>query len=491
MNLPWILPEAQPKRGEPLGEAYDRIAQACRDAGLSVYEPEQANDESPLRDLVRYFHVAGHGFAPDVYCMVFVSTEAWGHDNAVLFLNTYLNLLLDEALIEQVGRAIFVFRGAYPTEPLLDYIFKDWPAGRLEAAALASLSDEPLTRDSAPMLAVTGRDLLEQHLGHRLELNQMESIGELNDLLLGQLRTCDDPSLALAGNEYRPQGILALLGAVLGEMIRRAHSDRVRWVSPPESLGGSYPVLEVAPAPGQPQETCYIFPIDRLHHCYQEGQDRDLRTYYDVVIAHTLSGHDQHDVTGHERFEDVADHIFPVLKPTDWNARMEIESVPFWPGGPVGTPQAVVAIDHPQRIAFLVRDRLEAWNVSYSELMGRACANLARRSMDMLDHLEELERDGSYRVYRLGYDDYFNASRSLLGESLYRAMHQLVPDAKRFIMAIPNRDHLLLMPYGSREDVERFKGLVRWFHQRQPAPVSSLCFLLGEDGIEGCEGLES
>ncbi len=489
MSVTRMMPELQPHRGEPLEDACRRLAEECRRLGLSVHEPELANAQSEMRDLVRYFHVAGPSFDPGGYCMVFVSTSPWGHEDAVRFLNTYLGLLLDTSLRAQIGRPVFDFRSPYPLHPMLGYVFRDWPAGRLEAAALAQMSEEPLDEDSASALALEGRELVERHLGVRLELDSLETIGVLNDLILGELRTCADPALALQVEDYRPQGILSMLGAVLGELIRRAHPERVRWVSPPESLGGNHPVLEMTLSRGDQDEVCYIFPVDRLYHCYQEGQDRDLRTYYDVVIAQTLLNEQEGpELTG--QFEDVAEQVFPVLKPMDWNARMDIESVELVPDGPYGTPLAVVAVDHPQRIAFLVRERLKTWGVGYESLMGRACANLARRSMNMAAHLEELEVNVELQVFRLSFDDYFNASRALLTDALYRAARQVMPQAEVYLLAVPNRDHLLLSAVQGREQFDQFQGIVRWFHERQPAPLSSVCFLLNEEGVEGVEAFE-
>lgn len=489
MSMTRILPEIQPRRGEMLGEAYKRLADECRQAGLSVHEPEMANAQSPLGGRVRYFHVAGPAFDPEVYCMVFVAVEPWSHDQAVTFLNTYLGLLLDTELRAQIGRPVFEFRSAYPLHPMLGYIFRDWPAGRLEAACLARLSEVSLSLATVSALAIDGRDVLERYLDVRLDLDDVETIGELNDLVLGELRTCDDPALALQAEDYRPQGILSMLGAALGEVIRRAHPERVRWVMPPESLGGNYPVLEMILQRAERKEACYIFPVDRLYHCYQEGQDRDLRTYYEVVIAQTLLG-DSEGPELAEDFEEVADQVFPVLKPMDWNARMDIESVALVAEGPRGTPLAVVAIDHPKRIAFLVKERLETWGIGYSELMGRACANLARRSREMGAHLEELDVDVDFKVYRLAYDDYFNASRSLLTDALFRAAQEVMPGVDTYLMAVPNRDHLLLTEAGQGQNLDHFQGLVRWFHERQPAPLSSVCFLLNAEGVVGYQAFE-
>ena len=64
------------------------------------------------------------------------------------------------------------------------------------------------------------------------------------------------------------------------------------------------------------------------------------------------------------------------------------------------------------------------------------------------------------------------------------AAHYLDP-ASNYLLAVPNRDILLIADAASREEFSRFQSLVRWFHERQPGPVSSLCFLLGPDGLSG------
>jgi uncharacterized protein YtpQ (UPF0354 family) len=329
-----------------------------------------------------------------------------------------------------------------------------------------------------------GQRLVEKFLDIDLNPDEGETISVVNNMVLGELRPCEDPELALRTETYCPRGILETLGVVVGEVMRRRDPDRVRWVEPPESISGSYPALELSIEGG---EHCFIFPVDRLFHCYKEGQDRDLLTY-DAVIEQTLSA-GQPELP--DTFEELSDQIFPVLKPANWKSREDVESVSLLSDGPLGTPRIVVVADHPKRIAFLIKSKMRQWNVTYDELVGRACANLARRSLRMEAHLEELDIESGLLVFRLDYEDYFNASRALLSDSLYVAARQRMPGVERFFVAVPNRDHLLLTAAVEGEDFSQFQGLVRWFHERQPAPLSSLCFQLDERGLFGHRACES
>ena len=289
--------------------------------------------------------------------------------------------------------------------------------------------------------------------------------------------------MALGAGTHRPSGALALIGACFGEMIRRAHPSHIRWAEAPAAVGGDYPTLEMISSHNE--QVSYAFPVDRVCRCYQEGSDRDLRTYYDVVIADVL----QHgDMLGDRAtFDEVAGRIYPVLKPAGWSESMPIACMPFTPGGPLGTPVIVAVVDHPTRISFLLQDSLDKWSVGFPRVVARACANLASETPSLEDHLVELDISGAIPVLWLAYEDYFNASRALLTEALYRAAKVRLPDAERFLMAVPNRDVLLITAEAGRHEFHVFQGLVRWFHERQPAPISSICFVLGIDGIVGFE----
>jgi uncharacterized protein YtpQ (UPF0354 family) len=471
------LPAYIPKRDMPLGEAYSHALDLFREADLTVVPHARATRHAGLHGFIRAFETP---VAEGETVAVFVCTEPWTKQRSLAFVNEYAEVLLE-------GSASFHFITGYPLSPMLDYIFAPWPAGKLEADALMTLGDKSITVRDIGDLAELGRRLLKTYFGTELDLDEIGSISLLNKLVLSDLRPCDDPTLALEPGVYLPSGILAILGSVLGEIIRRAHTDQVEWVEAPEAIGGDYPVLELRMDSADENNLWYVFPFDKILQIYQNGQDRDLRTYYDVVISGTLSGEGL-GAGSLDDFEMAADRLLPVLKPASWASAHKVEGIALIADGPIGTPMVAVAIDHPRQIAFVIKEKLDKWEVDFPELMGRSCANLARMTTKVADHLEELDLQ-EIKVWRLSYDDYFNASRILLAESVHKALKTVSPESETFLVAVPNRDHLLATAVQQDEDRAAFQNVVLWFHERQPAPISSVCFLLGGDGIIGYYGI--
>ena len=173
-----------------------------------------------------------------------------------------------------------------------------------------------------------------------------------------------------------------------------------------------------------------------------------------------------------------------------WNVSEDVVRQRLIAPGPVSVPWVVAAMDLPTRVSFVLQRAMESWGMTWDGLISRARANLESMSPAMQEHLVPLEMDFDGDVLRLNYGDYFNASRIALAERLYRAACHVLDGDDEFLVAVPSRDLLLVTRHGSREDYQRFQGLVRWCHERQPGPISSLCFVLGPKGLTGYRATE-
>lgn len=460
-------------RGEPLDDAFDRVCAAFEAAGQQVHVP---SDPLGSGEFARYFHAAVGAVTGST--VVAVMTEPWTDQGAVEFLNTHL------AALEPDSEVTWVFASAWPVHPLVDYIFGTGSAGRLEAAALCETGDRRLEAASAPACARLCVDLVRQYLGVDLDLDDLRSVQALDRLLLGTLRPCADPDLALTAGTYRPGATLELLGAAFGELIRRRHDHRMRWAVAPEVVGGSFPVLEVD---GGDDVTC-LLPVDRVFRCYQEGSDRSLVRYFDVVVDDVVDGPRAADDT--LDWAGLAPRLLPVLKPAGWSMSMRVARRPFLERAPVNAPLVVLAVDHPTRISFVLEDRLSQLGVADDAVFARALQNLCALTGDLGAALTPLEVDDGLSILRLDCDDYFNASRALLGAALHAAAAEHLPPRSHYLLGVPNRDILLVGAPEDRDQFYTFQSLVRWFHERQPAPISSLCFELGPHGVTGYRDTE-
>ncbi len=460
--------EATVLRGEPLDGALVRVCAAFEAAGYQVHVPAEPLGST---DFARYFHAASGAQAGST--MVVVTTEPWTDPGAVAFLNTHFGAL--DAGTE-VG---WHFVSAWPVHGLVQYIFGSGDAGRLEAAALAATTDLQLNAESATELALVGVELIRQHLGLDLDLGDGKSVRTLDALLLDTMRPCDDPALALTAGTYRPGAALEVLGATFGEVIRRQHPTRMKWASAPDLVGGNFPVLEVDAGD---DVTC-LLPVDRVFRCYQEGSDRSLIRYFDVVVDDVMSGPQaEEDVS---TWALLGPRVVPVLKPAGWTMSMDVVRRGFLTDGPVNSPLVVLAVDHPTRISFVLQEKLRDLGVDADQVFARALENLEVMSAGLASQLVPLEVDEGVAMVRLDCDDYFNASRALLGPALYRAARQVLPAREKYLLGVPNRDILLVAAHEDRAQFYVFQSLVRWFHERQPAPISSLCFELGPSGVLG------
>lgn len=311
-----------------------------------------------------------------------------------------------------------------------------------------------------------------------LDLDTPDAVPHLDALVLHTLRPCEDPSLALQAGTYRPGASLELVGAAFGELIRRGHPDRMRWSAAPEIVGGTFPVLEVDAGV---EVTC-LLPVDRVFRAYQEGTDRGLARYFNVVVQEVIAEADTQPPE--QSWPEILGRVVPVLKPAGWNMAMSVARQHFLPDGPVNNPLVVLAVDHPARISFLLDSRLEELGVTADEAFAQAFENLEARSHNLPARLTPVDVE-EVAVLRLDCDDYFNASRALLAPALHAAASLRFSTAGPYLVGIPNRDILLLAAPEDRDQFYIFQSLVRWFHERQPAPISSLCFELGPRGIVG------
>jgi hypothetical protein len=454
-------------RGEPLTEAFGRVRDAFMGLGYDVEMPGGPLGDS---DFAPHFRVAPT--ASSAATIVVVVTEPWSDERARTFLDAHLDLLESET------RAVWIFRSAWPLHPAVAYMFSPRASGRLEAAALSIVTAERLTVEAAESLGEQCRGLVQAHCGLVLDLDDVDCVRVLDSLVSNVVRSAD-PDLAVSAGSYCPLGILALVGAAFGEVIRRQRPGAIQWSEPPDYVEAVHPVLRVASKGGE----AFLLPVDRVFRCFQEGSDRSLRSYFDVVVGELLSGDEPVAELG--SWGDAADQLIAMLKPAGWRVAATVVRRPLLPGGPVNTPLVVPAVDLPTRVSFLLTGQIDSWGSTVDEVMDRAISNIEAMSPALEDHLLPLEADGFIEVVRLSYDDYFNASRALIAPALFRAASRHLSAAESFLLAVPNRDILLISPDGSAEEFARFQSLVRWFHERQPGPVSSLCFQLTREGLTG------
>jgi uncharacterized protein YtpQ (UPF0354 family) len=460
--------EVTVSRGERLEDALERVRSAFEAAGHQVHIPAEPLGSS---EFVRYFHAATGTQSGST--VVVVTTSPWTDHRAVGFLNAHF------AALEAGSELAWRFVSAWPVHALVEYIFGSGDAGRLEAAALAATSDNRLSEANAPELAALAVTLVREHLRIELDLDDPKTVRTLDNLVLEALRPCDDPSLALLAGTYRPGAALEVLGAAFGEVIRRGHADRMKWSAAPDLVGGSFPVLEVE---GGEDVTC-LLPVDRVFRCYQEGSDRSLVRYFDVVVDDVMEGPQPEQDTS--TWELLGPRVVPVLKPAGWTMSMDVVRRGFLPDGPVNSPMVVLAVDHPTRISFVLEERLRQLEMSPESVFDRAMENLRAMSRDLDSCLVALDVDEGLPIVRLDCDDYFNASRALLGGALFRAAACALPERAHYLLGVPNRDILVVAAPENRAQFYVFQSLVRWFHERQPAPISSLCFELGPGGVLG------
>jgi hypothetical protein len=470
----WSLPAQLPARGVPLGEAYDRQAASFREAGLMVFVPDLALRHSPLRDFVRHFHVSGGGLAADQCCMVFVATEPWDEERVRQFLQIWLPMVSDARLRRRVGRLRLEFRSAWPLPSALVYLCGGSPCAQLELQAQEALREAPLTPLSAGELAGQARRLLQRHLSLELSLDRLESVGVLNDIILDYLRGGVGRALSLEAGAYVPRATLTLLGVALGEVIRRSWPASALWVDSPEGLGASsLPALELLPSTTWRPRSCFVSPVDRAFQLYQSGWDRDLVTWYEAVVVEALEERAQEEGA-----------LLPVLKRAGWEARAEVCAAPLLAEGPRQQPLVVLARVSERRQSFVRPEELEEDPRGFTGRFQEAVENLAARSPQMSAALQPLREVDAPEVMCLRYGDLLNAARVLLGARLYAAASSRWPGCTSFWVAVPARDYLLVTPAGAAERLGRFQRVVHHFHERAPAPISSLCLSLGAAGLQ-------
>ncbi len=485
------LPSVSLITDEPLDTALERVQEVFRLSHFVPlpYETSLPKLRPPLEGFLACFHTllpSGEGV------VVFVCTEPWDYARALAFVDLFLALLSenprddqeeesrlqDFALRELMGGLLFWFYSAYPLHPMVDYVFGRGLYGRLEAASLWLRSQQPLTTATAPALAVRGRAMISRRAELAFSWEGRSALKRLNDFVLLELRAEQDIHRALPLDSYRPDGLLGILGCILGEFLRASFPGLMRWVQAPPQIGDGYPALEWKNHSG---DLCYLFPIDRVYRCFQFGKEQDLLNYFDLLVVELLEGHTRQGETS----EHALEIVLPVLKSPNHVTGLKMVSVSLLPESNLGIPCVTAALNHPQSLSYVSLTQLVSWDVSVEVLLGRACANLARLSRDMHLRLVLTPEQDLPMLCRLMYDDAFNASRILLAEQLFVASQRLTPGSASFWVGVPSRDELLVYPRGSEEEFSHFQVAVRRAHESHPSPISSLCFLLEAQGVVG------
>lgn len=180
----------------------------------------------------------------------------------------------------------------------------------------------------------------------------------------------------------------------------------------------------------------------------------------------------------HGLLRDVHDHLRPVLVAADWTRLPEIVHRPLLTLPATPLPQLTIAIDFPDRLVYVNREDLDAWDVDLGTLLQVACSNLARSLPRFTDRFFKLDLPG--RVFQLEIGDFYESSRVFLPGLVFAAQELL--GTAELLLAIPNRNVLLMAAADDQAALPHLQGAVSYGFSSRPHPLSPHLFRFGQPG---------
>jgi uncharacterized protein YtpQ (UPF0354 family) len=138
-------------------------------------------------------------------------------------------------------------------------------------------------------------------------------------------------------------------------------------------------------------------------------------------------------------FTQLADRIFPMLKPIALLATVRERSLPMLAYREFLADLIVAyVIDEQRSVAFINEDHLDRWGMGLHDLHERAIENLRQRTLQQVDYVTAGE--GEQRIFIFNSGDGYDATRLLLTDVLAGWAREL---PGQLVIGIPNRDFLI------------------------------------------------
>jgi hypothetical protein len=264
-----------PRKDEPLEEAYRRAVDQAKEAGGQPFEPERINTLLRSRGFGRIFNE----FREDAHYLTYVCTAPWTAERTEQALNDLSSLRLPGKEIEFTGRVVVRLLSAYPVPPSLEYVFADTPRGLFENRAMAQAGISlPLTSGAAPGIGERAAGLASEVFGEQLDLSDVDTLERIDRIVHRQLRPPD---------AYVPHYSLISLGCAAGETMRRVPRVRAEWIRHERMTHGIG--LRVGLEAGGEPVTAN--PIGKLYSALEEGERESIAALARTVLQTLLKGH--------------------------------------------------------------------------------------------------------------------------------------------------------------------------------------------------------
>lgn len=137
--------------------------------------------------------------------------------------------------------------------------------------------------ESAAHFAEVGRELLARHFGATIDVDDLNALEDLDEVVLAELRTVDDPERPQDG--HVPREALVLVGTLAGEVMHRGlgrdHGADTEWTVD-ESVSSTGVALAVT-APGGERMT--INPVGESSKLFESGSSDGLAYMYETSVG--------------------------------------------------------------------------------------------------------------------------------------------------------------------------------------------------------------
>jgi len=260
--------------GADLDAAHQRAVEAFDEAGFYVTEGNIMNSvEGPLDGTAKLFNF---------------------HDDAGMYISVVYTGEWDEEIVDGAvslassvrpdpADGVYVVSVIEPPEGVA-YLTGAHPRGDFVLEVMDEVQNGPeFGPESAAHFAGVGRELLARHFGATVDVDDLDALEDLDEVVLAELRTVDDPERPQDG--HVPREALVLVGTLAGEVMRRGlerdHGADTEWTTD-ESVSSTGVALAVT-APGG--EGMTINPVGKSFKLFESGSSDSLAYMYETSVG--------------------------------------------------------------------------------------------------------------------------------------------------------------------------------------------------------------